>query len=115
MAPKSKKCVFLGYGEPGEMGYRLWDPEARKIVRSNDVFFNEDKIHKKPIKIVEICSVVFQEDGQVCNKQVAQDEQHGQNTPMVQKVERNNRFKRFILFCRDLVEYIKLLIVMFHL
>ena len=27
LAPNSKKCVFLGYGEPGEMGYRLWDPE----------------------------------------------------------------------------------------
>ena len=63
MAPKSKKCVFLGYGEPGEMGYRLWDPEARKIVRSNDVFFNEDKMHKKPAKIVEIRRVIFEEDG----------------------------------------------------
>ena len=56
------------------MGFRLWDPEARKIVRSNDVFFNEEKMHKKPIKIVEIHKVVFQEDGQVHNRQVAQDE-----------------------------------------
>lgn len=24
--PKSKKCIFLGYGSSGEMGYRLWDP-----------------------------------------------------------------------------------------
>ena len=85
MEPKSKKCVFLGYGEPGEMGYRLWDPEARKIVYSNDVFFNVDKMHKKPIKTVEICRVVFQEDGKVHNRQVAQDEQHGQNAPMVQE------------------------------
>ena len=48
--PKSKKCIFLGYGESGEMGFRLWDPEARKIIRSNDVFFNEEKMPKKPFK-----------------------------------------------------------------
>ena len=26
--PKSKKCIFLGYGDSSEMGYRLWDPES---------------------------------------------------------------------------------------
>ena len=82
LAPKSKKCIFLGEGESGKMGFRLWDPEARKIVRSNDVFFNEEKMHKKPIKTVEIRRVVFQEDGQVHNRQVAQA--NGQNAPMVQ-------------------------------
>ena len=67
------------------MGFRLWDPEARKIVCSNDVFFNEEKMHKKPIKLVEVRRVVFQEDGQVHNRQVAQDKQHGQNALMVQE------------------------------
>ena len=46
LEPKSRKCIFMGYGESGEMGYRLWDPEARKIVRSSDVIFNEKKMHK---------------------------------------------------------------------
>ena len=55
LAPKSKKCIFLAYGEPYKMGSKLWDP------------------------------IVFQEDGQVHNRQVAQDEQHGQNAPMVQE------------------------------
>ena len=64
------------------MGFRLWDLEARKIVRNNDVFFNEEKMHKKPIKTVEICRVVFQEDGKVHNRNVAQA--NGQNAPMVQ-------------------------------
>ena len=82
LAPKSKKCIFLGYGEFGEMGFGLWDLEARKIVRSSDVFFNEEKMHKKPIKTIEIRRVVFQEDGQVHNRQVAQA--NGQNAPMVQ-------------------------------
>ena len=72
MAPKSKKCIFLGYGSSSEMGYLLWDPEARKIVCSNDVYFNEEKMHKRPIPTVEIRRVVFQEDG-------------GQNAPIVQE------------------------------
>ena len=59
MAPKSKKCIFLGYGEPREMGFKLWDPESRKIVCSHDVFFDEEKMHKKPVKPVEIRRVVF--------------------------------------------------------
>ena len=46
LEPKSKKCIFMGYGENGEMGYRLWDLEAKKIVRSSDVTFNEKKMHK---------------------------------------------------------------------
>ena len=40
-------------------------PEARKIVRSHDVFFNEEKMHKKPVQTVEIRRVVFQEDGKM--------------------------------------------------
>ena len=32
LKPRSRKCVFLGYGPDGEIGYRLWDPEHRQIV-----------------------------------------------------------------------------------
>ena len=67
------------------MGLRLWDLEARNVVHSNNVFFNEENMHKKPIKIVEIRRVVFQEDGHVYNRQVVQVEQHGKNAPIVQK------------------------------
>ena len=63
MAPKSNKCIFLGYGKPGEMEFCLWDPNSKKVLHSNDVYFNEDKMHKRPIKTVEIRKVVFQEDG----------------------------------------------------
>ena len=42
---KSKKCFFVGYGEL-EFGYRFWDDQARKIVRSKDVIFNEDVLYK---------------------------------------------------------------------
>ena len=84
LAPKSKKCVFLAYGEPCKMGYRLWDLEARKIVCNNDVFFNEDKMHKKLITTIEICKVIFEEDGHV-HRGVQNARQVGQNAPHVQE------------------------------
>ena len=37
---KSKRCIFLGYGED-QYGFRLWDPVVQKVVRSRDVIFNE--------------------------------------------------------------------------
>ena len=42
---KSKKCVFVGYGI-NEFGYWLWDFENHKIVRSQDVKFNEKVLYK---------------------------------------------------------------------
>ena len=42
---KSKKCAFVGYGTD-EFGYRFWDFENQKIIRSRDVIFNEKAIHK---------------------------------------------------------------------
>ncbi|KAK8452765.1 hypothetical protein SEVIR_5G164650v4 [Setaria viridis] len=37
---RSRPMVFLGY-EPGKKAYRLYDPQARRIVVSCDVIFNE--------------------------------------------------------------------------
>ncbi|KAK2983980.1 hypothetical protein RJ640_027305 [Escallonia rubra] len=42
---KSQKCVFIGYGGD-EYGYRLWDYEHNKIIRSRDVIFNESRLYK---------------------------------------------------------------------
>ena len=62
------------------MGYRLWDPESRKIIRSNDVHFNEAKYHSKPDKVEEIRRVVFQEDGPNRARQnVRAQEEQGQD------------------------------------
>ncbi|CAM6082590.1 unnamed protein product [Calypogeia fissa] len=38
--PRSRKCIFLGY-DKSVKGYRLWDPETKKLVISRDVSFNE--------------------------------------------------------------------------
>ena len=50
----------MGYGTSSEMGYRLWDPKSHKIIRSHDVIVNEKKMHKTPIKDVEMRRVTFQ-------------------------------------------------------
>ncbi|KAE8723109.1 Retrovirus-related Pol polyprotein from transposon TNT 1-94 [Hibiscus syriacus] len=42
---KSNKCVFVGYGGD-EFGYRFWDYENRKIIRSRDIIFNENVMYK---------------------------------------------------------------------
>jgi hypothetical protein len=39
---KSKKCILLGYGEHTK-GYRLYDPERRRVLYSRDVKFNENE------------------------------------------------------------------------
>jgi len=42
---KSLKCTFLGYGEPnGFKGYRLYDPQSRRLFFGRDVIFFEDDI-----------------------------------------------------------------------
>ena len=49
----------LGYGPDGEIGYRLWDPEHRQIVRSSNVVFNESAMHKSAERPIEVRRVVF--------------------------------------------------------
>ena len=65
------------------MGFCLWDLESREIPCRNDVYFNKEKMYTKPIYIVKIHRLVFQEDAQVHNKQVAME--NGQNATKAQE------------------------------
>ena len=54
---KSEKCIFIGYKD-GLKGYKLWNPETRKVVYNRDVVFREVKdvvkhefLPKEPEKI----------------------------------------------------------------
>ena len=54
---KSERCIFIGYKD-GLKGYKLWNPETRKVVYSRDVVFREVKdvvkhevLPKEPEKI----------------------------------------------------------------
>jgi hypothetical protein len=42
---KARKCYFIGYGS-NYFGYRFWDEENRKVIRTNDVTFNETMFYK---------------------------------------------------------------------
>ena len=46
---KSKKCTFIGYGV-NNIGYRLYDYENCKIIRSRDVIFNENVLYKNQLQ-----------------------------------------------------------------
>ena len=37
---KSKICFFIGYSDE-KFGYRFWDEQNKKIIRSRNVIFNE--------------------------------------------------------------------------
>ena len=39
---KSKKCIFVGYGDI-RMRYKLYNPITKKVIISRDVIFEEDK------------------------------------------------------------------------
>ena len=39
---KNEKCIFIGYGDR-RMGYKLYNPIAKKVIISRDVIFEEDK------------------------------------------------------------------------
>lgn len=40
---KAKECIFIGYGYE-EFWYSLWDPMAKKLIRSRDVMFLKNQI-----------------------------------------------------------------------
>ena len=46
---KSNKCTFIGYGV-NDFGYRLYDYENHKIIRSRDVIFNEKVLHNNQLQ-----------------------------------------------------------------
>ena len=43
--PKSKKWTFIGYGTD-KFGSQFWDDQNQKIIRSQDVVFNEKVMYK---------------------------------------------------------------------
>ena len=48
---KSKICFFIDYGDE-KFGYRSWDEQNKKIIRSRNVIFNEQVMYKDRSTIV---------------------------------------------------------------
>jgi hypothetical protein len=57
---KSKKCTFIGYGV-NDFGYRLWDYENHKIIRSRDVIFNGKKQEKEKPEYTVLDEIIEKE------------------------------------------------------
>ena len=55
---KSKKCTFIGYGA-NDFGYRLYDYENHKIIRSRDVIFNENVLYKNQLQEKKVRNTRF--------------------------------------------------------
>jgi hypothetical protein len=49
---KTRQCIFIDYGLD-EFGYKIFDPIARKVVRSHDIVFVEDQIIEDIVKAKE--------------------------------------------------------------
>ena len=43
LEPRAARCIFLGY-QPSVKGYKLWNPQTRKVVLRRNVIFNETVI-----------------------------------------------------------------------
>ena len=39
---KATPCIFVGYGD-AEFGYKLWDLEKKKMIKSQDMIFHENE------------------------------------------------------------------------
>ena len=37
----------MGYGDEGEMGYKIWLPQLKKVIHSQNVVFNEASLLRK--------------------------------------------------------------------
>ena len=82
---KSKKCYFIGYGNV-EFGYRFWDDENRKIIRSKNVVFNEEALYKDKLRegsekkepgavdLEDILTPELPQDTATAEEEISQDE-----------------------------------------
>jgi hypothetical protein len=102
---RSKKCIFIGYSVQSK-AYRLWDPEARKVIRSRDVtftgrnqaendftdFIDEEIFKKNPENVIEFNVPETQkEDKQTetcdleADGETLVEEENGEKIPVIMK------------------------------
>lgn len=50
LVPRSKKGLFMGYGD-GVKGYRIWSPSEKKVILSRDVIFDESPMLQPKLEV----------------------------------------------------------------
>ena len=66
---KSKICFFIGYGDE-KFGYRFWDEQNRKIIKSRNVIFNEQVMYNDRSTIVSNITKIDQKKSEFVNLNV---------------------------------------------
>ena len=57
---------FIGYSD-GKFGYRFWDEQNRKIIRSRNVIFNEQVMYKDESIVVSDVTKIDQKKSEFVN------------------------------------------------
>ena len=84
---ESTKCIFIGYGQTSK-GYRVYDPEKKRVFLSRDVVLNEWKFEGLLRKGVEECPFLdlnFDQDfenGNVAGNRPVEEVNHETETPL---------------------------------
>ena len=61
-----KYVFFIGYGDE-KFGYRFWDKQNRKIIRSRNVIFNEHVMYKDRLTVVLDVTEIDQKKSEFVN------------------------------------------------
>ena len=103
---KSKICFFIGYGDE-KFGYRFWDEQNRKIIKSQTVIFNEQVMYKDISTIVPDITEIDQKKSEFVNldeltentvQKMGEEEKENVNSQVDQStpVAEVHRFSRII-------------------
>ena len=71
--PKAEKCIFMGYPD-GTKGFKLYNLETRKFLRSRSVLFCEEEFHDFQVKVTPNEYVTFFSDHHERNDDHDEDE-----------------------------------------
>jgi hypothetical protein len=93
---RAEKCIFIGYKD-GVKGYKIWNPETKKIVYSRDVVFREVKdvskqeflpMQDKPEKIeLELDDAKYESS----EEEEEEEEEEEPHTPVLRSSVRERR------------------------
>jgi hypothetical protein len=70
MDDKSVKCIFIGYSTETR-SYRLFDPQAKKVIISKDVVFDEQGIYQSELVQLKLKEGIVTIDGEFLFQHVA--------------------------------------------